>query len=303
MTETSTQIWTGGCLTDDEFSAIIERLRNLRQFDLGQYKDRCVRRRIAKRLRACKVADFATYLKLLDIDRNELDTLLATISIHVSQFFRNPDTFRIIEQKILPSICRQARTAGRNKLTLWSAGCATGEEPYSLALMVEDLSADDLDIHVLATDISEPVLETARTGLFDISRMKEVPSAVRDKYFSAEGLRYRLIEPVQKLVAFQQHNLMTDSDYPAADLILCRNVLIYFSRSEQEKILLRFAAALPPGGVLILGRSEIISGETRHYFKSEFPVERIYRRTTEPLKLPDIAGPATETGSRLTTTR
>ena len=303
MTQSSTQIWTGDGLTDAEFSAIIERLRNLRQFDLGQYKDRCVRRRIAKRLRACKVADIATYLKRLDIDRNELDTLLATISIHVSQFFRNPDTFRIIEQKILPSLCRQARTAGCNKLTLWSAGCATGEEPYSLALMVDDLSADDLEVRVLATDMSEPVLETARTGVFDISRMKEVPSAVRDKYFRMQGHRYRLIKPVRNLVAFRQHNLMNDRDYPAAELILCRNVLIYFSRSEQEKILLRFAAALPPDGVLILGRSEIIPGEIRHYFKAEFPVERIYRRTAEPVKLPGFADPAAEPASRLTTTR
>ena len=303
MTESSTQIWTGDGLTDAEFSAIIERLRNLHQFDLGQYKDRCVRRRIARRLRACKVADFATYLKHLDVDRNELDTLLATISIHVSQFFRNPDTFRIIEQKTLPNLCRQARAAGRNKLTLWSAGCATGEEPYSLALMVDDLSAADLDIGVLATDMSKPVLESARTALFEISRMKEVPSAVRDKYFRAEGRRYRLIEPIQSLVEFRHHNIMTDSDYPAAELILCRNVLIYFSRSEQEKILLRFAAALPPDGVLILGRSETIPGEIRHYFKSEFPVERIYRRTAEPIKLPDFAGPVAEPASRLTTTR
>lgn len=291
MTESSAQIWTGDGLTDAEFSAISERLRNLRQFDLGQYKDRCVRRRIAKRLRACKVADFAAYLKRLDIDQYELDTLVASISVHVSQFFRNPDTFRIIEQKILPGLCCQARTAGRNKLTLWSAGCATGEEPYSLALMVDDQSTEDLDIHVLATDSSAAVLDTARAGLFDLSRMQEVPPAVRDRYFRAAGPRYRLIEPVHKLVAFRQHNLMADGAYPAADLILCRNVLIYFSRSEQEKILLRFAAALPPDGVLILGRSETIPGEVRHYLKSEFPVERIYRRTAEPIKLPALADP------------
>jgi len=303
MTESSTQIWTGDGLTDGEFSAITERLRKLRQFDLGQYKDSCVRRRIAKRLRACNVADFASYLKRLDIDQYELDTLLATISIHVSQFFRNPDTFRIIEQKILPGLCHQARTEGRNKLTLWSAGCATGEEPYSLAIMVDDLSIEDLNIRVLATDTSAPVLDTAKTGLFDISRMKEVPSAVRHKYFRAEEPRYCLIEPVQKLVAFRQHNLMTDRAYPAADLILCRNVLIYFSRSEQKKTLLRFAAALPPGGVLILGRSETIPGEIRRYLKSEFPVERIYRRTAEPIKLPNFADNETIPGSRLTTAR
>jgi chemotaxis protein methyltransferase CheR len=297
------RIWTGDGLTDAEFSAIIERLRNLRQFDLDQYKDRCVRRRIAKRLRACKVSDFASYLKRLEIDRQELDTLLATISIHVSQFFRNPDTFRVIEQKILPDLCRRARAAGQSKLTLWSAGCAAGEEPYSLALLVDDLSADDLEIRVLATDISEPVLETARTGLFDISRMKEVPLPVLDKYFRAEEQRYRLIEPVRNMVEFQPHNIMTDSDYPAADLILCRNVLIYFSRPEQERILRRFAAALPAHGVLVLGRSETITGDIRHYFKSEFPIERIYRRTEEPIELLDFENPAAEPGSRLMTTR
>ena len=294
MTESSRQIWTGDSLTDAEFSAIIERLRMLRQFDLGQYKDRCVRRRIAKRLRACKVNEFAAYLNLLDVDPNELDTLLAAISIHVSQFFRNPDTFRLIEQKILPGLCRQARATGQSKLTLWSAGCAAGEEPYSLALLVDDLSADDLEIRVLATDISEPVLETARAGCFDISRIKEIPPPVMNKYFRAEGNRYRLVESVRGRVEFQNHNIMTDSEYPAADLILCRNVLIYFSRPEQENILLRFAAALPPQGILILGRSETITGEIRHYFKSEFPVERIYRRTTEPIKRSGFEALATE---------
>ena len=302
MTESSTRIWTGDGLTETEFSAIIEKLRNLRQFDLGQYKDRCVRRRIAKRLRACEVIDFASYLKRLDFDRDELDTLLATISIHVSQFFRNPDTFRIIEQKILPSLCRQARAAGRSKLSFWSAGCAAGEEPYSLALLVDDLAADDLEIRILATDVSEPVLEEARTGLFDISRMKEIQASVKDKYFRADGQRFRLIEAVQNLVDFRRHDVMTDSDYPAVDLILCRNVLIYFSRPERERVLQRFAAALPPGGVLILGRSETITGEIRHYFKSEFPVERIYRRTAEPIKLPVPEGTAAGPGSRLTTT-
>ena len=297
MTETAPRVWTGESLTDAEFSAIIARLRDLRQLDLDQYKDRCVKRRIAKRLRACKVSDFNSYLKRLEIDRDELDTLLATISIHVSQFFRNPETFRVVEHKILPDLCRRARAAGRKKLTLWSAGCAAGEEPYSLALLVDDMSVEGLEISILATDISEPVLETARAGLFDLARMKEVPRSVVDRYFLAEEQLYRLINPVRKRVEFKCHNIMTDSDYPAADLILCRNVLIYFSRSEQERILLRFAAALPPHGALVLGRSETMTGDIRHYFKSEFPAERIYRRTGEPLDLADIDMPATDSGS------
>jgi chemotaxis protein methyltransferase CheR len=303
MNATSAQLWTGDGLTDANVAAIVERLHKHCQFDLGQYKDRYVRRRIAKRLRARMVNDFADYLECLDVDRHERDTLLATISIHISQFFRNPDTFRIIEQKILPRLCGEARAAGRNGLTLWSAGCAAGEEPYSLALMVDDLSADDLEIRILATDVSEPVLATARVGLFDDSRMEEVPPNVRERYFRAEENRYRLVDSVRGLVEFRHQDIVAEQDYPAADLILCRNVLIYFSRSEQARILLRFAAVLPAGGVLILGRSETLTGEIRQYFESEFPVERIYRRNAEPIMLQEFAGTAEAASSRLTATR
>ncbi len=283
MIEPTAHIWTGDDLTDDEFAAITQLLRERRQFDLDQYKDRCIRRRIAKRLRSCKVTDVASYLQRLERDRDELDTLLATISIHVSQFFRNPDTYRILEQKILPDLCRRARAAGRTELTLWSAGCATGEEPYSLALLVDDLSTGDLKINILATDVSEPVLDTARCGVFETLRLKEVPAEVLSKYFHKEKGHYRIIESIRNQVEFRQHNIMTASDYPLADLILCRNVMIYFTRVEQERILSRFAVSLPEHGALVLGRSETMTGDIRRYYKTEFPVERVYRRTAEPV--------------------
>ncbi len=289
MAASPTRIWTGEDLSDTEFTVIAELLREQRQFDLGQYKDRCVRRRIAKRLRVCQVADFPSYLEKLDTDRDELDALLATISIHVSQFFRNPDTFRILEQNILPDLYRRAREDGRTELTLWSAGCASGEEPYSLALLVDELDATDLNIRILATDISEPVLKTAQLGCFDEARIKEAPPEVREKYFHKENGHYTLIDRIRDKVEFLRHNIMTASEYPAADLILCRNVLIYFTRPEQERILTRFAAALPRYGALVLGRSEAMTGNIRCYYQSEFPVERVYRRTAEPVETPVIA--------------
>jgi chemotaxis protein methyltransferase CheR len=288
MTETASHIWTGDDLTDDEFAAITQLLRERRQFDLDQYKDRCIRRRIAKRLRSCKVTDVDSYLKRLKMDRDELDTLLATISIHVSHFFRNPDTYRILEQKILPDLCQRARDAGRTELTLWSAGCASGEEPYSLALLVDDMNAKDLKINILATDVSEPVLDTARGGTFEDLRLKEVPSEVLEKYFHEVNNHYQVIEPIRNQVEFRHHNIMTASDYPSADLILCRNVMIYFTRQEQERILSRFAATLPEHGALVLGRSETMTGDIRRCYQSEFPVERVYRRTAAPLTAVDI---------------
>jgi chemotaxis protein methyltransferase CheR len=214
--------------------------------------------------------------------------LLATISIHVSQFFRNPDTFRILEQDILPDLYRRARADGRTELTLWSAGCASGEEPYSLALLVDDLAVSDLNIRILATDISEPVLETARFGSFDAARVKEIPPEVLEKYFHNDNGRYILVDRIRNKVEFLQHNVMTANDYPAADLILCRNVLIYFTRPEQERILYGFAAALSEHGALVLGRSETMTGNIRCYYQSEFPVERVYRRTAEPVAAPVV---------------
>jgi chemotaxis protein methyltransferase CheR len=280
-------MWSGDDLSDAEFGAITELLRRLRQFDLEQYKDRCIRRRIAKRLRCCRVVNVEAYLQRLQSDQDELDRLLATISIHVSHFFRNLDTFRVLELKILPELCRRARISGRNRLTLWSAGCASGEEAYSLALLIDDLAASDLDIRILATDISQPVLDTAQIGVFDAVRLKEVPKAVIDKYFLEVEGRYQIIERIRNKVEFLRHDIIAAEDYPAADLILCRNVLIYFTRSEQERILTRFAKALPEHGVLVLGRSESITGNNRAYFQSEIPLERVYLRTAE-----SIIGPA-----------
>ncbi len=282
MTGNSQQIWTGDDLSEQEFAAIAELLLCQRQLDLDHYKDRCIRRRIARRLRARAVRDVDSYLGLLRTEPEELDTLAATLSIHVSQFFRNPDTYRVMEQSILPDLCSRARKNGRSELVLWSAGCAAGEEAYSLALLADDLAAPGLEIRILATDISEPVLETARQAIFSSARIKEVPPAVLSRYFDKMGGdRYRLIDRIRSKVRFAQHNIMTEEDYPPADLILCRNVLIYFTREEQERILARFAAALPEQGALVLGRSETLVGDNRRLFHPEFPTERIYRRTAQ----------------------
>lgn len=282
MTEQTTNIWTGDDLSDTEFSAITEVLRNARSLDLGQYKDRCIRRRVAKRLRVCAVTDLEDYLERLHTDAEELDALVATISIHVSQFFRNPETFQVLEEQILPALCDEVRKAGRKTLRLWSVGCAGGEEAYSLALLLDELAPEGLEVDILGTDISAPVLEGARLGLYDPSRLREVPPPVREKYFSAEGPQFRLIERLRNRVRFERHNIMTSTDYPPADLILCRNVLIYFSRPEQERILSRFAECLSPFGGLVLGRSETLVGSIRQQFHSKFPVERIYHRAAGP---------------------
>lgn len=274
----------------DDFSP--ESLAELRQmllvrrrFDLGMYKDPCIRRRIAKRLRALKIADLRSYLVLLRHDSGELDALMASLSIHVSQFFRNPSTFMALEQTILPDLIDRCQAAGHRQLLVWSVGCAGGEEPYSLALLFDEM-APELDVSILATDLSPDILIQARQGLFDPLRLSEISPEVRQRYFLPEARNFRLDPAICRRVRFEQHNILSAAPYPGADLILCRNVLIYFSRREQESILCRFAAALREGGVLVLGKAETLLGEARRWFQIENQTERIYRKQTEPAPRP-----------------
>ncbi len=282
MTDASARMtpggWTGEDLKEQDFMAIMELLRERRTFRLDHYKERCVRRRIAKRLRAAGVVDMAAYLDQLQRDDDELDALLATLSIHVSRFFRNPDTFRVLEREVLPDLCHRAKVEGRSSLRLWSVGCAGGEEAYSLALLMDELNPSGLQIDILGTDVSDPVLEIAREGRYSRERLVEVPDSVLRRYFRQDGENYQLLEQVREMVRFERHNIMAAESYPPADLILCRNVLIYFSRVEQERILTRFSRAQSEGAVLVLGRSESLVGEIRTAYRSVFPVERVYRR-------------------------
>lgn len=270
--------WTGDLLDDRELRKLLDLLEEKHNFRLDNYKDRCIRRRIAKHLRAAGVASLGDYLVRLQSDDQELEALLDTLSVHVSQFFRNPDTFQAVAQRVLPELCRRAWENNQDRLRLWSVGCASGEEPYSLALLLDELRPHGLQVEILATDVSQAVLERARQGLYRPERLEEVPEPVLKKYFTREGDAFRLAERIRGMVRFEQHNLMTDDVFPAADMIFCRNVLIYFSRTEQNRILEGLSRALPEGGILVLGRSEALSGDIRSRFHPEFPVERIYRR-------------------------
>lgn len=266
-----------GEFPDEDFDAIRAVLLERRRFDLGSYKDNCIRRRIARRIRALGLERSALYVEVLRRNEDELDALMAALTIHVSQFFRNPGTFATLKGKILPEIVRDALFSGRREVRLWSVGCASGEEPYSLALLVEEMRPE-VTVSILGTDLSEEILRRAREGLYDGLRLTELPAELRSRYFVPEGTGLRLQERIRSRVRFRRHDILAPTPYPAADLILCRNVLIYFSRQEQEEILRRFAAALREGGWLVLGKAETLLGEARQLFAGEYPADRIYRR-------------------------
>lgn len=284
-----TRPFLGSTFPAEDFRQIRDILVQRFAIDLNMYKDRCIKRRIAIRVRRRGFHSAADYAELLRNDDDELKALVEVLTIHVSQFFRNPSTFAALEATYLPRLFERARREGRRRLDLWSVGCAGGEEPYSLALLLEEIPAPELEISILGTDVSESVLERARQGFYEPQRLKEIPREVLRTYFTPEGDGFRLKQGFRDRVKYKCHDILHNTSYPRADLILCRNVLIYFSRSEQEKILARFAASLPEDGILVLGKAETLTGTSRDLFRPVEPAERIYLRND---KVPCYTHPA-----------
>ncbi len=280
--------FVGGDIPADLYGQIGEILQQKQNFALSSYKDLCMKRRIAARIRSVDLPGPEPYLALLRENSCEQEQLVASLSIHVSQFFRNPSTFAVLEKAILPELLQRTRDHHR-KLRVWSIGCANGEEPYSLALLCRKLvRADDL-LTIIGTDVSRAALQRAKRGSYPQNRIAGVPEEMLQEYFTIEGAEYLLSEQIRHQVRFFRHDISSDQPFYRADLILCRNVLIYFSRAQQRKILQILAAALPYNGYLVLGRAETLVTACRELFRCVDPAERIYQRLKtdeKPLPLP-----------------
>ena len=270
----------GGCdpeITPEAFE-IIGRVLNARSgFCLEGYKDKCVKRRINIRMRATQSLSAEAYAGLLIENPAEQEHLLRVLTIHVSHFFRNPATFQKISREILPDLLNRG-DAG--EVRLMSIGCAGGEEPYSLAILLREHFADAVSsgrVSIRGTDVDAATLECARSALYHRDRLAEVAPERMSRWFTQEGERFRLKREIRSLVDFRQADLNDLNFSEECDLILCRNVLIYFERARQETILNGFADALKSGGTLVLGKSETLFGAARKRFRTVCPVERIYR--------------------------
>jgi chemotaxis protein methyltransferase CheR len=267
-------------ISDGAFELIRSTLENIKDFNLDIYKDKCIRRRIAIRIRATHCRSAEEYGELLRQNKDEPDHLLKVLTIHVSHFFRNPSTFEKLRTDIIPCLLELRDKEGRGRLTFWSVGCASGEEPYSLALILKEYFPGESTgerVKILATDVDSTILEAARLGIYGEERLAEVQEPCRSRWFSDQGGKFRLLPEIVEMVVFEKRDLFDRDSFPQCDLILCRNVLIYFERRHQEKILNGFADVLGSGGILVMGKSETLFGTIRSRFQTVCPVERIYR--------------------------
>jgi len=265
---------------DREFEALTAKIARERGFGCASYKEKCLRRRIAVRMRARGVHTYAAYADVLDADAHEYELLLDALTINVTKLFRNWETFRAIEAVCVPALWALPDSA----LRIWSAGCASGEEAHSLAILAHRFVADRGEssrlgrVCVMGTDIDRASLAAARQGAYVEAAFADTPAGLRERYFSPAA-PHVVHDDVRRLVRFERRDLLSDAP-PAADLhlIACRNVLIYFDRDTQEMLFQKFHDALAPGGFLVLGKVETLFGPARARFQAVEPRERIFRR-------------------------
>jgi len=261
----------------------ISRIRRLvirsRGVDLAHYRESYVARRIQKRMRARQAGDLAAYARILARDGDEVASLLSAISTGVTSFFRDPGLYRFIEAKILPAIL--PTTPGRT-IRLWSAGCATGEETWSLAALAASSVAlpGAGGLRVVGTDVDRRAIAVARKGEYPLRALRRLPVDIQRRFFEADRARgvCRVTGGLRGFATFRVESLDRAAPAGAFDLVLCRNVLIYFDPLLQERIHGHLAAALRPGGYLALGRVERVVGRARSAFEIVNAKERVYRK-------------------------
>lgn len=269
--------------TDEpQLEALCKKIERDRGFFCSSYKDTCLKRRISVRMRVTGAATFEEYGRVLDDNPLEYDRLIATLTINVSKFFRNPETYASIASAVLPELARQFG----GLIRVWSAGCASGEEAYSLAVLCHqqmNQSAhgrhSNLRFDILGTDVDADVIAAARRGRYGTQAFVDAAPAVRDTYFPLVDGLHTASPELRQMVKFLQADLLAPSlSRSRFHLIVCRNVIIYFRRDTQQRLIERFHELLLPGGFLVLGKVESLLGKSRELFSPIKPRERIYRR-------------------------
>ena len=258
-------------------SALTRKIARARGVDCAAYKERCLRRRLAVRMRARGVHTFEAYSNLLDQDAAEYDRLLDALTINVTKFWRNAETWQALAP-YLETLWR----ARRGHVRVWSAGCASGEEPYTLAVALAETARQLGEETYLtraridATDLDRESLERTRAAGFAEGTFSEMPGELVQRYFTPDAPR-RPMPVLQGIVHVSRHDLTREPPPdPPYDLIVCRNVVIYFDRPVQERLFETFFDALVPGGILLLGKVETLVGPARARMNLEHARERIY---------------------------
>jgi two-component system, chemotaxis family, CheB/CheR fusion protein len=267
--------------------ALLDQLHEASGIDFSQYKMPTIQRRVQRRMAATGMRRLADYRDYLQSYPEEYQRLVGTFLIKVTEFFRDPELFAYLREQVLPEIVAAAR--GRDQeIRLWSAGCATGEEAYSLAILLAEVLGEELErftVRLFATDLDAAAIAYARRGVYPANALATLPRDLVEQYFLPLNGGYEVSKRVRSLVIFGEHDLGQRAPFPHIDLCLCRNVLIYFTPQLQERALQLFAFGLRDGGYLVLGKSET-PGPLAEFFVPAHPQLKIYRRQGDRMLIP-----------------
>jgi two-component system CheB/CheR fusion protein len=258
------------------FEQILEHLQQTRGFDFTAYKRSTLMRRIARRLQAVGLTTFGEYFDYLTVHQDEFSALFNTVLINVTSFFRDPDVWAYLASDILPPLLDAHSTD--KPIRIWSAGCASGQEPYTVAmLLAERIGTETLRdrVKIYATDVDEEALAEARQAAYTDRQIADVPEAMR-KYFDASGSQFLLNRDVRRAVIFGTHDLLTDAPISRIDLLFCRNTLMYFTADAQARVLARFYFSTNPSGIVVLGRAEMLFSQSAMFLPIDLK-RRVFR--------------------------
>jgi chemotaxis protein methyltransferase CheR len=248
-------------MEDKDFLQFIANVKKLTGIDLALYKEAQMKRRLTSLRLKRGYSTFAQYFEAISKDKDLFYEFLDRMTINVSEFFRNPGRWEVLEHKILPRLVKQSP-----RLKCWSAACSTGEEPYTLSLI---LMRNRWEASLLATDIDEGALAKAKQGVYTERSLQDCPKDLVAKYFVKDTMSYRIADEVKNRVTFRKHNLLADPFDSQFDLIICRNVMIYFTEEAKHELYHKFSRALKPGGVLFVGSTEQIFQPQQYQLESE----------------------------------
>ncbi len=244
---------------------------NMTKIDLDAYKEKQMKRRIDTLIGKNHIVGYDKYIEAIKSDKDLFDEFVGYITINVSEFYRNPDQWEFMDKTVFPELISKF---GKN-LKIWSAACSTGDEPYSL-VMALSRHVPLNQIRIFATDLDKVILAKAKVGLYNDKSVAAVPKDLKEKYFEQVGSSFRIKDEIKSRVTFQQHNLLRDHYDTGYHMIVCRNVLIYFTEEAKDEVFRKYKDSLTPGGVLFIGSTEQIMNyrEIGYNRKSSFFYEK-----------------------------
>ncbi|HVA24422.1 MAG TPA: CheR family methyltransferase [Chloroflexota bacterium] len=272
---------------DAALSDFLQHLREQQGIDFGAYKTPTISRRLQRRIVASGTQNLSEYIEYLHGHPDEYQRLVGSFLIKVTEFFRDPDLFRYLGEHLLPELIAEGRR-GDKSLRIWSSGCATGEEAYSLAMLVHDVLGEEREqfqVRIFATDLDAGAIGFARRGRYGSAAVAGMPSALRERYLANVNGVYEVRKDIRALVVFGEHDVAQRAPFPNVDLVLCRNMLIYFTPELQRRVLHLFAFALRRGGYLVLGKSET-ARPLPEFFATEQAKLKIFQRVGDVVPPP-----------------